>query len=203
MIGTSHIVTAFDAQAVGTRVLDEVAFRAALDEAVAAHEFPENGQAFITLPQSAHQTVSAGVAKLAGLSDDDLFVVTWRGLRRICAPRSAAAEVESLRVVVYTLDAYRSDPDAQGDSEEARQIRREVAAFERDGATHVLVAVLAYAGPKAPYDPITLLRNVAGANAEFLPNGETAHDLALLKKIIDHARDSVAYAAEWALVADR
>jgi hypothetical protein len=202
-IATSHIVTGFNAHAVGSRVLDEAAFRQTLDEAVAAHDFPENGQAFITLPESAHQLVSAGVAKLAGLSDDDLFVVTWRGLRRICAPREAAAPVESLHVVVYTLDAYANDPDAQGDSEEARRVQQEVADFEREGVTHVLIAVLATAGPKPPYGPLTLLRNVAGANAEFLPTGNAERDAVLLQKIIGHAKDTVEYASEWVLVADR
>lgn len=202
-ISDSSIITAFDAATIGTKVIDKSGYRAALAKAVTDFEFPENGQAFITFPESAHAFVSAGVAKLDPLCDEALFVKTWRGQRHICAPRSVAAPVEALHAVVYTLNAYKNDPDAEGDTDEARTMRKQIDAFDRDGVTHVLVAVLAFAGPKAPFSPHALLHNIAGGNNEFLPKTNAAADAVLLHKIIGHAKDTLDYARDWVLVADR
>ena len=81
--------------------------------------------------------------------------------------------------------------------------------------THVLVALIATAGPKAPFPPNTLIHNIAGGNTAFIPEtsmkndgavvmegGHPHNDLHLLHKIIDHAKATEAYAKEWMVVAD-
>jgi hypothetical protein len=87
--------------------------------------------------------------------------------------------------VVYDLNAYLTDPDIT--SEEAERI-------QELNTTHVIVAILATAGPKPPYAPRTLVRNLAGANHEAAT--WTVED------IRDRAKASIEYDEQWETVAD-
>ena len=190
----ANILTAFQYETVGTKVLLLNSFLRHLERAVLAFDFnaetnpavTTTGQGFITLPPEAYKTVSAGVGRKR--ADAASYVLrSWRGQVGAYLRREYAAPVESLAVVVYTKAAYLADPDVAGDTEEVKRI-------EQSGATHVIVAVLAAAGPIAPLSPGRLVSNLAGGNKDALAwNAE---------KIRSVARESVAYYNEWDVVAD-
>lgn len=203
MIGVSHIVTAFDANSVGSKVLDNDEFMIQLEALVGVYEWPSNGHGVISMT-SHPSMVSSGVARADSVEDHEMFVRTWRGRRRMFAPRKYAVPVESLTAIVYTLDAYRADPDGQGDTDEAKIIKREIEVFERMGTKYVLVAVIAAGGDKpTTAATLTLLANIAGGNDEYKPTGDDTSDLALLHRIIADAQAALAYSDKWEIVADR
>lgn len=129
--------------------------------------------------------VSAGVG-LKVTEPESYVLREWRGNVKAFLKRNLAAPVESLAVVVYTVEAYLADPDV--DPSERAEI-------EAGGATHAIVAVLANAGPKPPaYSPGRLVSNLAGGNKDAL-----AWDADTIRK---HARAASEYANEWDVVAD-
>ena len=188
-IANANILTAFDAASIGTKVTNPSGFRAHLADAVGSTDFGAQrvpGQAFLTLPEAAQRTVSAGVGKRT-TNPGDFVLREHRGKVAAFLKREHAAPVEGLAAVVYTAEAYLSDPDVAGDAGEVERIQDE-------GATHVLVAVLAFAGPKAPLGPGRLVANLAGGNKEALVWGAD--------EIRTKAEESNGYWAEWATVAD-
>lgn len=188
-ITRASIVTAFNDMAIGSRVVHEDAFMRYLTAAVEATNFEDQrvaGQAVVELPPKAFLTVSAGVGKRTH-DPSDYVVRRYRGKVRLFLRRELAEPVESLSVVVYTKEAYINDPDVQGDP-------REVARIEKENPTHVLVAVLASAGPPSPLSPGRLVHNLAGGNNEAL-----AWDA---DEIRAKARESLDYYREWGTVAD-
>ena len=138
----SNIVTAFNSKTIGSKVIDPVGFGIALHQAIGSrkHDFAKGtvpGQALIDLPD-AEVYVSAGVGKRS-INPDDYVLREHRGRVDAYLNREHAAKVESVKVVVYTHAAYLADPDITPD--EAERVK---------GASHVLVAVLASAGPRSP-----------------------------------------------------
>ena len=130
--------------------------------------------------------MSAGVGLRAEGGPEDYVLREWRGEVKAFLKRKFAAPVESLSVVVYTVAAYLADP--QVDQSEREDIRN-------GGATHVIVAVLANAGPKPPaYSPGRLVANLAGGNKDAL-----AWDADTIR---EKASEAQAYADEWSVVAD-
>jgi hypothetical protein len=196
-IAHASIVSAFGPRAIGTRVLNVPAFNAALTEAVASFDFAGQrvpGQGFIPLPDATRSLVSAGVGPR--VDDPAAFVLrSYRGEVRAFLSRERAAEVTGVAVVVDTLAAYLQDPDVAGDP--AKGIPADPAEAARViavGATHVLVCVLAFAGPRAPFSRDALLHNLAGGNNEA--NAWSADEIRA------HAAATEAYAKVWATVAD-
>ena len=113
----------------------------------------------------------------------------WRGVVSLYLKREKAATADSVAAVVYTKDAYLLDPEVK-DSPEGKRV------LESD-ATHVLVAVLASAGPKAPVGFERFVKNLAGGNRKYSPDqGYT------LEKAIAEARAVAEYHDEWCTVAD-
>lgn len=188
-IASANILQAFDDKAVGTKVTDREGFLSILETAIRGFDFDAQttpGQGFLMLPDAAKATVSAGVGR--HVDDPSAYVLrSWRGSVNAYLKRDRAAEVEGVAAVVYTVDAYLSDPDVAGDA-------AEVARIESEAADFVIVAVLAFAGPKAPLSPGRLVSNLAGGNKDAL-----AWDADTIR---EHARASAAYAAEWGVVAD-
>lgn len=185
----ASIVTAFNESAIGTKVINASGFRAHLADAIGSCDFAAQrvpGQAFLTLPEAAHKTVSAGVGKRT-LNPADFVCREYRGKVGAFLKREHAAPVEGLAAVVYTAEAYLSDPDVAGDESEVARVRE-------SAATHVLVAPLAFAGPKAPYPAWTLIHNLAGGNKEAL---EWSAD-----EIREKASETESYWSEWCVVAD-
>jgi hypothetical protein len=145
--------------------------------------------------------VSAGVGPKS--ADVSRYVLRdWRGEVKPFLKREHASEVESLLVIVYTVDAYLADP--QVDASERSQIEAgKATTFNPRVAkpsgfvpyTHVIVAVLANAGPKPPaYSPSRLVANLAGGN-----NDAAKWDADTIRA---HAVAAQDYAANWSVVAD-
>lgn len=185
----ANILEAFKVKCVGTRVTDGFSFTAHLRAAVAKFDFTAQttpGQGFVVLSPSACAYVSAGVGRHR--NDPNAYVLrSWRGTVGAYLKREFAEPVESVAAVVYTVDAYLADPDVAADEFEVGRIKA-------SEATHVIVAVLASAGPRAPLSPGRLVSNLAGGNKDALSwDADT---------IRAKARESAEYAREWAVVAD-
>lgn len=188
-IATSSVLSAFDPATVGSKVIDRAAFMAAIEEAVAKYDFASArvpGQGFLPLPSEACVLVSAGVGRRTD-NPDDYVVRMNRGRAAVYLRRENAAEVESLACVVYTREAYLADPDVRKDIVESARIAD-------SETTHVVVAVLASAGPKAPYTPDRFVKNLAGGNKEAL--------VWSADEIRAKAKEVADYDSEWIVVAD-
>lgn len=182
----SNVCSAFTPAPVGTKVTDAGAFTAALALAVAAHDPAGDrtpGQHFVMLPGDALATVSAGVARRADVPEDGYVVRVHRGRADCYAARPYAARATGLAAVVYTRDAYAADPQVTAE---------EVAGIPGD-VTHVIVAVLAFAGPKAPLSPHRFVANLAGGNRDAATY--SADEMRAM------AREVIAYDDEWIVVA--
>lgn len=181
--------TAFDVQTIGTKVVAYEEFYAMLDAALAQHDTSRDkvpGQHYIVLPPEAATRVSAGVGRRT--HNPSAYVLrAHRGRVSAYLKREFAAQADSVAVVVYTREAYFADPDVARGGPEANRIRE-------GHATHVIVAVLASAGPPSPLTPFRFVANLAGGNKEAQ---EWTAD-----EIREKARAIVAYADDWDVVAD-
>lgn len=184
----SNIVTAFAKSTLGTKVVDHAKFWEVAEQAIAAVDFAAQrvtGQAFIPCNDLV-PFLSAGVGRRTN-NPDDYVVRLHRGRVDAYLRREKAAPCEGAAFIVYTREAYLADPDVQ--KEEAERTR-----IEASEATHVLVAVLGFAGPKAPLSPYRLVYNLAGGNLEA--------GLWTADEIRANAQESLSYDAEWAVVSD-
>jgi len=206
-IALADIVTAFDRETIGSKVLDEGGFLVILANAMEAFDWStcrQPGQAYIQLPQEACALVSGGVGKrtqdpedyVIRMNRDQIGLYLKRQRTEYCTPdaahpndffftRSLAAPVDNVAVVVYTLDAYLADPDCTPE---------ETARVKDMGATHVLVAVLASAGKPSTLTAHRFVHNLAGGNNEAL--AWTADE------IRQKAKEIKEFTSEWAVVAD-
>jgi len=222
----SRICSAFAATGVGTRVLDAVKFLESLTGLVEDHEkkiakpakkgkesknSDVPGQYAIEMPEEDFSLVSAGVGTRDGRTAADYVPVEHRGQVGLYLRREHAAKVAGLTAIVYTRDAYLADPEVE-ETEKA----------ELGDATHVVVAVLAAAGPKPPRTPFRLLSAIGGENNEFkwlehpldhtMPGNGTDRakvNLAALRdieqgcqKIVKEAKTAIQYDRIWCVVAD-
>jgi hypothetical protein len=108
-----------------------------------------------------------------------------RGVVSAYLRREFAAPVTGCALVVYTRKAYFQDPDVTP---------AEAARIDALDPTHVLVAVLAFAGPKSPLPPYRLVWNLAGGNNEAL--------LYTADEIRAKAKEAIDYDNDWSPVAD-
>lgn len=185
-IRISEIVTAFNDNTVGTKVINEVGFMAVLRNRVAEFVFPENGQGFVPMSDNALPFVTSGVARRADCTTDDYIVREHRGEVCMFAKRERACPVESLACIVYTAHAYLADPEVS---------QAERVLIMAGGYTHVLVAVLASAGPRPPLSSHRFVRNLAGGNAKYQSDDytiETAREEAAT--IANYERDYITVA---------
>ncbi len=200
-IARSSIVTAFDPRTIGTKVTDAECFMSMLRLALRDYTFPANGQGFVTLHPDTCSMVSCGVAPIDDkFGEGDFRVRKYRGQWSVFAARKWAAAVTRVECVVYTISAYLSDPDVHPHEREV---------LEANGAEYVLVAVLAHSSDSSPLGPNTLIHNIAGGNASFIPLTEAEvlakgpdHNLALLDEIVAQAKESEKYWSRWMVVAD-
>jgi len=184
----SNVCSAFATATVGSKVTNTEAFVMAVAAAVAAHDPATDrvpGQHFIFLPRTATQHVSAGIGKRDGVPAHHYVTREHRGRVDCYLSREHAAQCDQVAVVVYTVTAYRADPEVNLD---------EVNGFDST-VSHVLVAVLAFAGPEgAPLSPHRFVSNLAGGNREA--STYTADEIRTM------AKDVIAYDAQWCVVAD-
>ena len=96
--------------------------------------------------------VSAGVGPQS-TNPTDYVCRLHRGHVGAYLKREHAAPITGCAVVVYTREAYLANPEITA-----------MEAYRIGDATHVLVAVLAFAGPEAPLTPHRLVANLAGGN---------------------------------------
>jgi hypothetical protein len=171
------------------------AFMRHLEEAIEQHDAAKDripGQHYITMPPESYHMVSCGVGPRT--PDEGAYIIrVYRGQVGLYLKRGYAAKTEGLACVVYTREAYLNDPDVVNDIYEIARIDS-YGYGPGMGVTHVLVAVLASAGPKSPLPGHTLLRNLAGANHEA--------QVWSADEIRAKARESIEYWEKWAVVAD-
>jgi hypothetical protein len=163
----SNICTAIDRTGViGSKVTHPIMFLGPLYKAVEKHDFSADripGQGFIQLPEAV-SFVSAGVGHPTK-NPEDYVLREYRGKVSAFLKREFAATTEGCAVVVYTTEAYLADPDIT--PEEAARIKNWLAlpSFYKP-VSHVLVAVLAFAGPPSQLSPHRFTANLAGGNHE-------------------------------------
>jgi hypothetical protein len=185
----ANIVTAFAPDTIGTKVLNAGEFEAILGAAVAARDFAGErvpGQAVVSLPEAACGLVTAGVGRRTA-DPADYVIRLHRGKVGTYLRRDRASRAESVSCVVYTREAYLADPDVVQESDETARI-------EASDATHVIVAVLASAGPRPPLTPGRFVHNLAGGNNEALQ--WTAEEIRERARVINQ------YSNDWCVVAD-
>lgn len=186
---------------VGSRIRDVAGFEAALSQAVDGFDFTlankavrTKGQGCIRLDSHAG-TCSAGVGHPVD-SDDAYVIRCWRGRRKAFLRREHAVVAETLAVVVYTRTAFLralDGPDTPAEVAKAELTLLAATEATNGPVSHVVVAVLAGAGPEA-LSPGRLVSNLAGGNADALAwSGD---------EIRAKARESQAYAEEWETVSD-
>ena len=186
-LAVSNVCSAFATATVGSKVMNTEAFLMAVATAVAAHDLARDrvpGQHFIFLPRTATQHVSAGIGLRDGVPAHHYVTREHRGRVDCYLNREHAAQCDQVAVVVYTLDAYKADPEVD---------QTEVNGFDNT-VSHVLVAVLAFAGPQAPLSPHRFVSNLAGGNREALTYSAD--------EIRAKSKDIIAYDAQWCVVAD-
>ena len=185
----ANIVTAFGRDTIGTKVTNEPRFWETLHSAIDTFDFAAQrvpGQGFVPLPDAARYYVSAGVGKR--VDNPEAYVVRFhRGRCEAYLKREHAAPVDGVAAIVYTVAAYLADPDVAGDA-------AEIARIAAENPKHILVAVLAFAGPQAPLPPIRFLHNLAGGNKEAA--------VWTADEIRAKAVEIRAYDETWAVVAD-
>ena len=157
---TADICSALDTPAIGSKVVKLKEFHDVMYAAVAAYDFDKarvRGQGFILVPEAV-PFVSAGVGPRSK-NPEDYVLREHRGIVGPYLKREFAAPATGCALVVYTREAYLADPDVDHASKEAARIAMLA-------PTHVLVAVLAFAGPESPLPPYRLVWNLAGGNRE-------------------------------------
>ena len=190
VIVASNSCSAFWFGAIGTKVIDRTAFLITLLLAIGKHDPSKDrvpGQHYIDLGTSPNvlASVSAGVGLRAGRTIKDYVIREHRGRVGAYLYRTCAAPTEGVAAVVYTREAYLADPDIT--AEEATRIMDAK-------ATHVIVAVLGFAGPNPPLTPGRFVQNLAGGNREAL-----TYDADTIRAM---AKDIAAYSNEYCVVAD-
>ena len=152
----SNICTAFDAETIGSKVVDHNGFISELEIALINHDETMDrvkGQHYIVLPELAYDTVSSGSGPKSQ-EPGDYVIRHHREGPKMYLKRECAGEVVHLAVVVYTREAYVNDPDYDPSEEIA------------EDASHVVVAVLAGDGA-SPVTPYRFVHNLAGGNKEY------------------------------------
>ncbi len=187
-IAVSDICSALKSEAIGTRVMDDAGFTKVAMAAIEAYDFSKArvpGQGFIVCPELV-PFVSAGVGPRS-TNPKDYVLREHRGIVGAYLKREFAAQATGCALVVYTKDAYLADPDVEHANKEAGRI----ASLD---PTHVLVAVLAFAGPESPLPPYRLVWNLAGGNREAA--------LYTADEIRSKAKAAIDYDNAWVTVAD-
>jgi len=188
--GISSICSAFGNNVIGTRVMNQGDFLAVVDEALQSHDTSGDrveGQHFVQLPEAAVSMVSAGVGRVEGQPVEHFVVREHRGEVNCYLHRAHAADADGVAAIVYTWDAYAADPEVD-------VLAPENAAMQCDGVTHVIVAVLAFAGPQSPLTTHRFVSNLAGGNKEALE--WDANEIRSRAEVIN------SYWSEWRVVAD-
>jgi hypothetical protein len=198
----SNICSAFNHTGVtGSKVINHEEFLRILHDAVKNHDFSQDripGQGFILIPDAV-PFVSSGVGKPT-LSVNDYILREYRGKVSAFLKRDHAVQAEGCAAIVYSRKAYSDDPDVT--PEEMRRIDSlaEINPLSFPDppstipVTHILVAVLTFAGPQSQLSPYRFTANLAGGNHEA--------QIWTADEIRAKAKDVVDYDNELVTVAD-
>ena len=188
---TSDTCTAFKISTVGTKVYSSALpdFMRILAKAVEDYDPTSDrvpGQHFVPLPSEANKMVSPGIGPRTK-SPYDYVLATHRGRVGAFLKRRFTENVklDGVACIVYTKAAYLADP--QIGYAEGQRLHNSV-------YTHVVVAVLAFVGPRPPLTPHRFLANLAGGNKEA-----ATYTLADIYKM---AADVLEYDEHWCVVSD-
>jgi hypothetical protein len=187
-IGISNIVTAFDEKTIGSKVINSYEFIMDLSNSIREFQelFLNNGQALIPLKNP--DNVSCGIALRSGIPLEGFHAKLYRDEVSLYAKRNYALKADHISAVVYTIQAYKADPQVS---------LEEVKELEEKQVDYVLVAVLASVGPKPPMGSGRFVRNLAGGNNRYKSeNGYT------LEQAITEAQEIVSYEQRYITVAD-
>lgn len=193
----SNICSALDDTGViGSKVTNLVEFMEVLMTAVAAHDFKKDripGQGYIVIPDAV-PFVSSGVGRRT-LDPADYVLRLYRERVGAFLKREFAAPVTTCAAVVYTMDAYLSDPDITPD-EAARVTELAILQSEVTSSdiNYVLVTVLASSGEASKLSPHRFTANLAGGNKEA--------QVWTADEIRAKAREIIGYESDWVTVAD-
>lgn len=170
----SNICSAFNQSGViGSKVINHAEFLRVLHVAVKNHDFNQDripGQGFIQIPDAV-PFVSSGVGKPT-LDVGDYVLREYRGRVSAFLKREHAVPAEGCAAIVYSRKAYYDDPDVT--PEEMRRIDylAEINPLSFPDppspvpVTHILVAVLTFAGPQSQLSPYRFTANLTGGNHE-------------------------------------
>jgi hypothetical protein len=153
----SNICTAFDSITIGSKVLNKNKFLQLLEEKLNNYDRSKDrvlGQHFVIMPE-AFKYVSAGDG-LRSNNPQDYIIKNHREGPKMFLKRRLAGEVHFLATVVYSREAYLTDPDITTE---------EIIDFP--DCDYVIVAVIASSGPEAPVTPFRFVHNLAGGNYEY------------------------------------
>jgi hypothetical protein len=185
-LATASIVTALKPPTIGTRVTNLLEFFRVAQAAVEGHDFTQGkvpGQAYIECPELV-PFVSAGIGPKSS-RPEDYVCREHRGVVAAYLKRKFAATPTGCALVVYTKQAYFDDPEVTTD---------EVVRINENGATHIIVAVLAFAGPASALSTHRFVSNLAGGNREAA--------LWTADEIRAKAKEVLDYKSAWSTVAD-
>lgn len=197
----SDICEAFKAKAVGSKVdkAHKAGFMKALEKAINKHDWSKDrvlGQAVIDLPKTVNKMVSPG-SWYRSKRKEDYVVREFRGsigmyLKRSSFDGFVHSACAKVRCVVYSRDAYYSDPDFTPDE------RDKAEKFFGAGwcdTEFVLVAVLGDPDKRpSTVSYSRFVKNLAGANNEYFKMNK--------KEVVDLAKKVVSYRDEYIGVAD-
>jgi hypothetical protein len=173
----------FDAKCVGSKVTDKVAFLKALEVRLGSGDYIDLAPGKFEVPIGPN-SVSCGVGRRTQF-EDDYVVRLWRGRADLFLKRERATAASHVHVFVYDMATYEADP--QVSAIEAQVLRDR-------GATHVIVAVNAFAGPPSKLSPHRFVANLAGGNTDVLAWSKD--------EIVERAKAVIRYDDEWCVVAD-
>lgn len=186
VIGTSDILTAFDDEAIGSKVIDGYEFIHYLTKEMEEFDWSlckVSGQAYISLPEIVNNCVSSGIGMRTNNLEDYVIRLNNRGEVGLYLKRSLASRADNVAVVVYSYEAYKNDPDVT--HEEIKRV---------EGCSHIIVAVLASTSKPSTLSAHRFVHNLAGGNHEaLLWSGD---------EIRQKAREIKEFTSKWAIVAD-
>lgn len=192
-IEIANIVTAFKKETIGTKVLDYDKFYQNLRKAINDFDWTQcktPGQAVVDLVPYSNgdlSYVSGGIGKKT-VNPYNYVIRSYREGPHMFLKREFAEPPTSLKVVLYTKEAYLNDPDVIND-------KKEWDLFNALGCKYVIVAILASV-VDSYVSPYRFVANLAGGNRDYEEGKMTYKQLVELAKRVKQFSDS------WITVAD-
>jgi len=172
----------FQSDAIGTFVSNPYEMEDLILETLETFDFPNNGIAFLNLPEEALDYVTAGVEKRSLLSKETEVVRDHRGLEQTFLDRKKVEikKPDKVGVVLYTKEAYildrvnemqanqKNDQRSQDFIEEVT--KKYTAQLEKEfgDSLYVWVTTIASKGTgKPPVGPFRFVHNLASRNPKY------------------------------------